>query len=82
MYGKLGSVDIFAYCEPVDMRNGLEGLSCTPSENDADKRNGARLRARYGPTANSRRLVTLCSRVWSRRCGPVGEAVNREPAVF
>jgi len=25
--GKLGSTDIYAYCEPVDMRKGYEGLA-------------------------------------------------------
>lgn len=27
MIGKLGSVEIYAYCEPVDMRKGFEGLA-------------------------------------------------------
>lgn len=27
MIGRLGSIEIFAYCKPVDMRKGFEGLS-------------------------------------------------------
>ncbi len=27
MIGRLGSIEIFAYCKPVDMRKGFEGLA-------------------------------------------------------
>lgn len=27
MIGKLGSAEIYAFCEPVDMRKGFEGLA-------------------------------------------------------